>query len=1125
MMVINNNIPALNAYDVVNNTSNQLQKSIQKLSTGLRINSAADDAAGLSISEKMRAQISGLDQAVSNTQDGISLIQTAEGALTETHSILQRMRELSVQAANDTYTAQDRSYIQEEMNLLRDEIDHIGNTTTFNTKKLLNGDSAVLWSSDNLNTKALVRGGLRNIDQFGQKSSSEGNYKITVAAEAGTGEVQKSDILKIKHDLDPYVVEGTNSFDGAVLDGSADFEAVGARTITVTLGDAADTGATAQVSYTIRLNHDVKDNAGLAEALNVAITGQAVGGSPVTATTGASVTKLGDIVTINRGTGTITDANYDFVATTSDGQLVINSSKGNSISIVDGDGSNSVNSLTDVLGASTNSDTLYSQNSSVTLGNFTANATANYGLTLRVGAETATRTIDAVTTAAAAAGGTYSISNAVSDLQGALDTAYGEGNVVVSSDGTKLTLTSKIGTIRAVSGGANLGAGTGAFTYGTSQYVNQESSSIATGGATGTATLATKSIDSNAQEFDFSHAVSNAKITVTLTDPSDNTAVKTDSLDLSTYTASTIDDTDSLVAALNSLIDSSQDLAGHVSARKVTDDNGNEKVRLYSEWNIAVTDASAADITQTVGGDEGSASAIFGTAMTTTTGTSGTIASGTTSANYTLGAAEMEDMLSLSDGTTYSFKILDSDNEELTTITITGPFEPDYDDDGAVTKTASEKVVDAINTKLAADKNLSDFKAVYDSKTGKVSIASGVRDFSLKDDTSDPSYKGYADLLGNSSSNTTVGEADPNSTMDNPVGSIGVVAKGETVLRDIDKFWDSQGNFLLEDPQTITITQGDGQQAKVTLYKYDTVDDMVSKFNNAIAQDLGQAKYLDETDKNYKDALNSFVTFVENAEDDGQESVQGTMLIRTVAPGSTGTLNFASNNEDLINALSLNTIQKADDSKYHVTIQDAHSGVIVNNIEDEKITNNVLVGRLHQNVDVEFNGMTGITATWDDKAKEFVLKGAYDETGDMTNGEVTYLHLTDNTTVFQIGANEGDDMGINIGDMRSHALGLDKVLVTDHNSASRSISIIDAAIDKVSTQRAKLGAYQNRLEHTASNLTTSSENLTAAESRIRDTDMAKEMMNFTKLQIMLQAGNSMLSQANQLPQNVLSLIR
>ena len=137
----------------------------------------------------------------------------------------------------------------------------------------------------------------------------------------------------------------------------------------------------------------------------------------------------------------------------------------------------------------------------------------------------------------------------------------------------------------------------------------------------------------------------------------------------------------------------------------------------------------------------------------------------------------------------------------------------------------------------------------------------------------------------------------------------------------------------------------------------------------------------------------------------------------------------------------------------------------------------------------------------------------------------TVLYLADNTTVFQIGANEGEDMGINIGDMRAHALGLNEVLVTDRESAARSITVIDNAIDKVSTQRAKLGAYQNRLEHTINNLTVAGENLTAAESRIRDTDMAKEMMNFTKLNILSQAGNSMLAQANQLPQNVLSLLR
>ncbi|MBQ9903407.1 MAG: flagellin, partial [Synergistaceae bacterium] len=198
-MVIQHNIPALQTYNIVNNTSNALQKSIAKLSSGLRINSAADDAAGLAISEKMRAQVRGLDRAVSNTQDGISLIQTAEGALQETHSILQRMRELAVQGANDTLTQQDRTYIQEEIDQLKDEITRIGNTTQFNKKKLINGESSALWSSSDSETKALIRGGLRDIDQFGQKSSVEGNYKIRVKAEPGQAEVQKSDIMTIKH--------------------------------------------------------------------------------------------------------------------------------------------------------------------------------------------------------------------------------------------------------------------------------------------------------------------------------------------------------------------------------------------------------------------------------------------------------------------------------------------------------------------------------------------------------------------------------------------------------------------------------------------------------------------------------------------------------------------------------------------------------------------------------------------------------------------------------------------------------------------------------------------------------------------------------------------------------------
>jgi len=138
-MRINHNLNALNAWRQLESANNAMGKSLEKLSSGLRINRAGDDAAGLSISEKMRAQIKGLDMAVKNAQDSISLIQTAEGALTETHAILQRMRELAVQAANDTNQVEDREALQAEVAQLTDEIDRIAENTEFNSQALLDG--------------------------------------------------------------------------------------------------------------------------------------------------------------------------------------------------------------------------------------------------------------------------------------------------------------------------------------------------------------------------------------------------------------------------------------------------------------------------------------------------------------------------------------------------------------------------------------------------------------------------------------------------------------------------------------------------------------------------------------------------------------------------------------------------------------------------------------------------------------------------------------------------------------------------------------------------------------------------------------------------------------------------
>ncbi|HOQ39669.1 MAG: flagellin [Fervidobacterium sp.] len=176
-MRINHNISALNSWRSINNTNTDMGKSLERLSSGLRINKAGDDAAGLAISEKMRGQIRGLDMGIKNSEDAISLIQTAEGALTEVHSILQRMRELSVQAASDTNTDVDRNQVQAELNQLREEIDRISRTTEFNTKKLLDGKIEGFRGAADIK---VVTGGNINVQAVGAGTVQEGTFVIEV---------------------------------------------------------------------------------------------------------------------------------------------------------------------------------------------------------------------------------------------------------------------------------------------------------------------------------------------------------------------------------------------------------------------------------------------------------------------------------------------------------------------------------------------------------------------------------------------------------------------------------------------------------------------------------------------------------------------------------------------------------------------------------------------------------------------------------------------------------------------------------------------------------------------------------------------------------------------------------
>jgi flagellin len=229
-MIINHNIAALNTYRMLSNNNVLAAKSLEKLSSGLRINKAADDAAGLAISEKMRGQIRGLDQAVRNSQDAISLIQTAEGALNETHSILQRMRELAVQASSDSYTDVDRNELQKEVDQLIKEINRIANTTEFNTKKLIDGSRANIVAKNGF---ADVLG--TNTDKF--------TLSTTVVTSTAT-EIEGTYLLKI---LNETSTPGTYNY--AIYNDSGGTWATGTvdvtQAVTVTISSTASITVTA----------------------------------------------------------------------------------------------------------------------------------------------------------------------------------------------------------------------------------------------------------------------------------------------------------------------------------------------------------------------------------------------------------------------------------------------------------------------------------------------------------------------------------------------------------------------------------------------------------------------------------------------------------------------------------------------------------------------------------------------------------------------------------------------------------------------------------------------------------------------------------------------------------------
>jgi len=928
-MRVYHNIPALYAYNAISVSNSALEKSINRLSTGLRINSAADDAAGLAISEKMRSQIRGLTQATRNAQDGISLIQTAEGALGETHEILQRMRELAVQAANDTNTSDDRAMIQLEIDQLIEEVDRIANTTEFNTKKLLDGSTSALVSSDKLSTKIFMRGGLRTVDQFGQKAAGGGNFRLGIEATAGSTQVMKTDIFKIKHASEYESTEITDS----------DFDPGRYASVHVNVNcGCSAAGCLGDQCATLEITISFGDGC----VYTVSQTNLCTFGGDDIATLLAGCTELAARLCICGAVGCVT---------------LTSKTAGEDFTI----------------------------SATVTTGTACFNTSC-----FAFGCVTVTGTVSCVDTASASTlNGCYGLCTGATT--GLCTTSATQNVVCLSICDAMKTGDYGINTIRCTGAATTTGCATMSF------YGDMGSNMISA--------------------VCFASYANNVSV-----------ALKADWVCTTCGTAQM-----------------------------------SYKTHVLTQTGCNVDDATWSTVC-----------VVLGDSCSIDLGTAGVVAVQFAAAT-TVQAGDVTVVNTQAIATQNADSII-----ELT-----------CSSNGGATYTCFDSFVMDMAQLDDADVSLRFFQV--DNLTGEVFDA----ELNLTTDT----------FLHGATNAVTFAVEDVIVNDDSVIGNVATLS---TKLYDIDKFWDASGNFILEDSPTITLVQGDGSKTTITLSKDDTIQNVVCMLNDALANGLGQGELVGE------DYANSFVSFVEDPDSTGLETVAGTFVIRSAVAGDDGKIYFAGD-DAVINALSLTTIQKAENNRWTIDVTNAHTGEVI--AADVQVSDNLLKGQVHENVDVQFAADSGIAVFWDTSDKTWALCGG------TAYATETFVHLADNSLVLHIGANQKQDIMAAIGDMGIEALGIDNVQVMSNALANEAIGTIDSAISMVSKQRATLGAYQNRLDYTVKNLTITATNLTAAESRIRDVDMAAEMMSFTRYNILIQAGTSMLAQANQLPQMALQLLR
>jgi len=956
-MIINTNLASMNTIRQLGINEKATQSSLAKLSSGLKINSAADDAAGLSISEKMRGQISGLNQASSNAQTGINMVSTAEGALNESTSILQRMRELAVQAGNDTNTTTDRGAMQTEMNQLTSEINRIGNTTQFNTQNLLKGTNAAAVTTAQAVTT--VSAGVTGV-ATGSISDFTVNAKSVAAVASST-----------------FVQGNTANATGAI-------------------------GATAQTTNSVA----GKDSTAIAAEL--------------TFTSTAKGTAL----------------NGDAVNIVQSAQVAAGVAQNSTIAQDAVTGAITISIGTDAAGNSLLGSKYTDPNAKPTVGDlYTAITTAD----------------------------NYATSGFTVNVQGvaSADTLANYKSSVTSD--TNLYSTS-------FAGGVNETNGVNTFSI--TSAVKEAGDTITVGGQTFTGVSGA----ADATKGQFSVVDGNAA----------------GATDIDSQAASLF-----LAIAANSSLSTRFD---------TTDAN---------TVGPATSGAAAGGIITLVEKD-GQAT---GKALAAVT---------------TAGAGTNNDLI-VSDGSGNNLKTItlasDGGATPGTGAVATCPDNADGSNSGGLLIT------------LGSDPNQNTAAAIQ-AAVQKLGVVA------LKDSTG--TATGQTVDFGNYTFKST-GNWDAEETGSDITSPSSTIVGGTSAVKgdysfDVTKPF-AAGDQVTIKGQTFTAVDGSVNSVSGSAGQFDIsggTDQQAASLSTAIGLNsvLGSAYSTANT--------GSTIEMTENVASGADMKAND---LKTGAAGTQG--QYTVNVSDLMtNGASLVLDGQSITASNKTSNVGYDNGTAIKVAGSVAEQTNALADAINKNATLSAN----YNATVDGSGNLVLAQTA---AGANTNApQVSTVSSTsgDFSAKLQIGANSGQTMTIDISDMRSVALGIsgngssstvkandgsvasyvavaDVSNGTDNNNtefgldistadkATAAISVIDDATNAVSAERSNLGAYQNRLEHTINNLGTSSQNITTAEANIRDVDMASEMTNFQKNNILQQAAQAMLAQANQQPQGVLQLLR